>query len=154
MAPPGCRLLRSHPSALGAQQLGNRFTGKPRSPGSLQRRVHALNADESSTGSNCRQPSDSQHFRDGDSRPVILFDGVCNLCNGGVNFMLYFDTGAVHRMAALQSNAGRELLPCCGRRPDDISSIVLVEPGGCFVKRCARTAKWRTGPLTPCWDDS
>lgn len=52
--------------------------------------------------------------------------------------MLQFDTNAVYRMAALQSSAGRELLPCCGRRPDDISSIVLVEPEGCFVKRCAQ----------------
>lgn len=28
-----------------------------------------------------------------DARPIILFDGVCNMCNGGVNFVLSFDTG-------------------------------------------------------------
>lgn len=86
----------------------------------------------------CGQPGQSQYFQ-GDRRPVILFDGVCNLCNGGVNFMLDFDTEGVYRMAALQSTAGRELLPCCGRNSDDISSIVLVEPEGCFTKRCGRS---------------
>lgn len=50
--------------------------------------------------------------------------------------MLDFDTKGVYRMAALQSEAGRELLPRCGRRSDDISSIVLVERDGCFTKRC------------------
>ena len=45
-----------------------------------------------------------------DARPIILFDGVCNLCNGGVNFMLDWDTASVYRFAALQSTAGRRLL--------------------------------------------
>ena len=67
----------------------------------------------------------AQYFRD-DSRPVILFDGVCNLCNGGVNFILDWDKQAVYRLAALQSIAGRELLRRAGRSPDDLSSIVLV----------------------------
>jgi len=64
-----------------------------------------------------------------DQRPVILYDGVCNLCNGAVNFMLDWDTSARFRLAALQSPAGRRLLARCGRSPDDISSIVLVEAG-------------------------
>ena len=62
-----------------------------------------------------------------DDRPIILFDGVCNLCNGGVQFVLDFDTAGRTRFAALQSDAGRALLERAGRSPDDISSIVLVE---------------------------
>ena len=62
--------------------------------------------------------------------------GVCNLCNGAVDFMLDHDTDGRFRMAALQSTAGRTLLESCGRRPDDISSIVLVEPDGHYVKSC------------------
>eukprot|EP00878_Enallax_costatus_P032525 GHUV01035749.1.p1 GENE.GHUV01035749.1~~GHUV01035749.1.p1 ORF type:complete len:198 (+),score=38.37 GHUV01035749.1:122-715(+) len=69
-----------------------------------------------------------------DKRPVILFDGVCNMCNGGVNFVLDWDKAGVYRFAALQSNPGRQLLVRCGRRPDDISSIVLVEAHGCYIK--------------------
>lgn len=69
-----------------------------------------------------------------DTRPVVLFDGVCNLCNTGVNFMLKFDTQARFRLAALQSHAGQELLQRAGRRPDDISSIVLVDQNGAYIK--------------------
>eukprot|EP00250_Pteridium_aquilinum_P012187 c20556_g1_i1 orf=313-831(-) len=45
-----------------------------------------------------------------DSRPIILFDGVCNLCNGGVNMVLDNDPNETLRFAALQSDAGRALL--------------------------------------------
>ena len=69
-----------------------------------------------------------------DKRPVILFDGVCNLCNGGVNFALDMDPPGKLRFAALQSTAGRALLRRAGRDPDDISSIVLVEEDAAFVK--------------------
>jgi len=71
-------------------------------------------------------------FSKTDSRPVILFDGVCNLCHGGVNFVLDTDNtpdGAL-RFAALQSDLGRVLLERAGKKPDDISSIVLVECEG------------------------
>ncbi|EFJ13377.1 hypothetical protein SELMODRAFT_122411 [Selaginella moellendorffii] len=69
-----------------------------------------------------------------DTRPVILFDGVCNLCNGGVNFVLDRDPRARLRFAALQSNAGRALLEKSGRSRDDISSIVLVEKQRSYIK--------------------
>jgi len=71
-------------------------------------------------------------FSKTDSRPVILFDGVCNLCHGGVNFVLDTDNtpdGAL-RFAALQSDLGKVLLERAGKKPDDISSIVLVECEG------------------------
>lgn len=62
------------------------------------------------------------YFAD-DKRPVILFDGVCNMCNAGVNFVLDWDPEGKVRMAALQSEAGRALLQRSGRSADDISSI-------------------------------
>ncbi|KAG8467012.1 hypothetical protein KFE25_000328 [Diacronema lutheri] len=69
-----------------------------------------------------------------DKRPVILFDGVCALCNGGVDFMLRWDRpnelDGAYRFAALQSDVGRALLARSGRQPDDLSSIVLVMPNG------------------------
>jgi len=69
-----------------------------------------------------------------DKRPIILYDGVCNLCNGGVNFMLDFDRPGSERgefrFAALQSEVGRALLQRGGRRLDDISSIVLATADG------------------------
>ena len=44
------------------------------------------------------------------------------------------DTSKALRYAALQSEAGKRLLQRCGRAPDDISSIVLVEQDACFIK--------------------
>ena len=55
-------------------------------------------------------------------------------CNGGVTFCLDWDKKGVVRFAALQSEVGRALLQRCGRAPDDISSIVLVENDTCYIK--------------------
>ncbi|KAM5578795.1 hypothetical protein ABKV19_008888 [Rosa sericea] len=68
----------------------------------------------------------SSFFED-DTRPIMLFDGVCNLCNGGVKFVRDNDRNRRMRFEALQSEAGRKLLRRSGRAPDDISSVVLVE---------------------------
>jgi len=91
---------------------------------------------KTSLSSSTSPPSKSllldEAFSKTDSRPVILFDGVCNLCHGGVNFVLDTDNtldGAL-RFAALQSDLGKVLLERAGKKPDDISSIVLVECEG------------------------
>ncbi len=67
-----------------------------------------------------------QHVWDSSSRPIVLFDGHCNLCNGAVCFCLDWDTTAQFRFASLQSKVGQSLLVQTGRSPYDLSSIVLV----------------------------
>ena len=61
--------------------------------------------------------------------PVVLFDGVCNLCNGSVNFAIDRDPGARLRFAALQSDAARRIFERLGRAmpAGDPASIVLVD---------------------------
>ncbi|XP_071686002.1 DCC family protein At1g52590, chloroplastic isoform X2 [Rutidosis leptorrhynchoides] len=71
-------------------------------------------------------------FFEQDTRPIMLFDGVCNLCNGGVKFVR--DNDRKIRFEALQSDAGRNLLRRSGRAPDDISSVVLVEQNRSYIK--------------------
>ncbi|KAL4426672.1 hypothetical protein ABPG77_004728 [Micractinium sp. CCAP 211/92] len=96
------------------------------------------------------QPQQSgDEFFATDQRPIILFDGVCNLCNGGVNFMLAWDREGRFRFAALQSDTGRALLRRAGRSPDDISSIVLVERQAAYTKSAAilRIAAGLQAPL-------
>lgn len=63
--------------------------------------------------------------------------------------MLDWDKEGVYRFAALQSAAGRELLRRSGRRPDDISSIVLVERQASHTKSAAilRIAERLRAPL-------
>ena len=60
------------------------------------------------------------------SKPIILFDGVCNLCNGGVNFAIDHDKSAKFRFASLQSNVAKSLLLRDGKDPKTTSDIVLV----------------------------
>ncbi|XP_058005016.1 DCC family protein At1g52590, chloroplastic isoform X1 [Hevea brasiliensis] len=76
----------------------------------------------------------TESFFDGDSRPIMLFDGVCNLCNGGVRFVRDNDRNRRIRYEALQSDAGSKLLRRSGRAPDDISSVVLVEKDRSYIK--------------------
>jgi predicted DCC family thiol-disulfide oxidoreductase YuxK len=72
-------------------------------------------------------------FRE-DKRPIILFDGVCNLCNGGVNFALDNDSIGEFRFASLQSETGQSLLLRSGKKANDISSIVLVTEDKSYFK--------------------
>ena len=58
---------------------------------------------------------------------VIVFDGVCVLCNGWVGFLLRHDLRGRYRYAAMQSDAGRELLASHALDPDDPASFLLVE---------------------------
>jgi predicted DCC family thiol-disulfide oxidoreductase YuxK len=69
-----------------------------------------------------------------DVRPIILFDGVCNLCNNAVNLALDWDPKGKLRFAALQSKVGKALLEANGKKANDISSIVLVTSTGAYTK--------------------
>jgi predicted DCC family thiol-disulfide oxidoreductase YuxK len=66
-------------------------------------------------------------------RPVILFDGVCNLCTGSVQFVIERDSRKQFRFASLQSPIAEKLL---GRR-DDLESMVLVQDGEIYRKSTA-----------------
>lgn len=61
------------------------------------------------------------------SHPVLLFDGVCNLCNGAVNFVIDHDKAARFQFASLQSEEGRALLVRTGLPEDYQSSLVLID---------------------------
>lgn len=61
------------------------------------------------------------------TRAVIVFDGVCVICNGWVRFLLRHDRRRRYRFAAMQGDAGRALLAQHGLDPDDPISFLLVE---------------------------
>lgn len=58
------------------------------------------------------------------SGPVLYFDGVCNLCNAAVQFVIRHDRSGKIRFASLQSDAGaaaiRKVEARYGRRPDSL----------------------------------
>ena len=59
--------------------------------------------------------------------PIILFDGVCNLCNASVNFVIDRDPRGIFRFAALQSEVARPMLEKQGLTDEALDSIVLLE---------------------------
>ena len=69
-----------------------------------------------------------------EDHPVILFDGVCNLCEGFVQFVIRRDPDAVFRFAPLQSEIGEELLGRCGWHESRLDGVVLIEDGRCYRK--------------------
>ena len=69
---------------------------------------------------------------------VILFDGVCNLCNGFVQFVINRDpTGRFH-FTSLQSEAGRKLLATYGLPPViEPETVILIENGQVYTHSTA-----------------
>jgi predicted DCC family thiol-disulfide oxidoreductase YuxK len=62
-------------------------------------------------------------------KKVILFDGICNLCNTSVQFIIRNDKKDVFRFVSLQTPFGQEILIHIGVDIKKIDSIVLYEPG-------------------------
>lgn len=66
--------------------------------------------------------------------PVLLFDGVCNLCNASVQWVLKRDKKGQFRFAALQSDTGRQLLEQIGFSNEKIETVVLIDGDRFFVR--------------------
>jgi predicted DCC family thiol-disulfide oxidoreductase YuxK len=64
---------------------------------------------------------------------IILFDGVCNLCNGSVRFVLEHERQPIFRFAWIQSAAGEELLKSCGLPSDYRQAVVLIDSGKVYL---------------------
>ena len=73
---------------------------------------------------------------------IILFDGVCNLCNGSVVFVLQHEKRPTFLFASIQSEAGKELLERCGLPPDYQEAVVMIDDGKCYL---GSTAALRIG---------
>jgi predicted DCC family thiol-disulfide oxidoreductase YuxK len=69
--------------------------------------------------------------------PVILFDGVCNLCNGFVQFVIARDRGGYFRFGPLQSAAAQRLIDAAGGSRSLPDSMVLVADGRLWTRSSA-----------------
>lgn len=67
-------------------------------------------------------------------KPVLLFDGVCNLCNYWVNFVIDRDPEGRVMFAALQSDAGRQLLMQYNLDPEAMDTVVLIDNGKVYQR--------------------
>ncbi len=72
-----------------------------------------------------------------DDNPVILFDGICNLCNNAVQFVIKHDKKKIYRFASLQSESGKSLLRKYGLPIDDPASFVLIQNDKAYTESTA-----------------
>ena len=67
-----------------------------------------------------------------EGKKIILFDGVCNLCDKSVQFIIKHDVKDVFRFVALQSEKGVQILKHLGIDAAKVESIVLYVPGEAY----------------------
>jgi predicted DCC family thiol-disulfide oxidoreductase YuxK len=68
---------------------------------------------------------------------ILLFDGVCNLCNSIVQFTIKRDPKEKFKFASLQSESGQALLKKFGLPTDDFDSFVFINGDKYFLKSSA-----------------
>jgi predicted DCC family thiol-disulfide oxidoreductase YuxK len=66
--------------------------------------------------------------------PIILFDGVCNLCNSSVLFIIHRDPKAKFRFTSLQSDYGKNLLNRFGLSDSELNSVLLIKQDKLFQR--------------------
>ena len=73
------------------------------------------------------------HDKESEQHKIILFDGVCNLCNGSVIFVLKREKKPIFKFASIQSGAGKELLEWCGLPSGYSQAVVLIDNGRTYL---------------------
>lgn len=74
-------------------------------------------------------------------KKIILFDGVCNLCDATVQFIIKHDRKDVFRFLPLQSDLGREITDYIGLDTTKTDSIILYEPGKAYYYKAQAALK-------------
>ena len=63
------------------------------------------------------------------NKKIILFDGLCNLCDSAVQFIIKHDKKDVFRFVSLQSDIGKEISNYLGMNSEELNSIIVYQPG-------------------------
>lgn len=70
-------------------------------------------------------------------KPIILFDGLCNLCEGAVQFVLKHDDDKNFLFASLQSETGQQLLKQFNFPLENFNSFVLLQNNNVYLRSTA-----------------
>lgn len=65
-------------------------------------------------------------------KKIVLFDGVCNLCDNSVQFILKNDSMDLFRFASIQSEIGQQIIKYLGIDLSKVDSIILYVPGEAY----------------------
>lgn len=68
---------------------------------------------------------------------VVLFDGVCHLCNSSVNFIIRHDPRKQFKFTPLQSSTGQDLLREYGLATENFETVVLIEDRKSYTRSTA-----------------
>jgi len=74
---------------------------------------------------------------DDPAKNILLFDGICNLCNGFVRFIIKRDSSRKFKFAALQSDSGQDWLEHFGLSGNKFDSFVLIQGNAYYLKSTA-----------------
>ncbi|MGB1011168.1 MAG: thiol-disulfide oxidoreductase DCC family protein [Thiolinea sp.] len=64
---------------------------------------------------------------EGENNPVIVFDGICNFCNGSVNFIIQRDAAATFRFTPVQSEYAQQLMAKYGLSGVGVDTFLLIK---------------------------
>ena len=83
-----------------------------------------------------------------DNRHIVIFDGVCNLCNGAVNFIIKRDPDGIFAFTPMQSDLAHELTKQCKASNVGTDTLLLIKNDRCYIFSDAalEIAKDLTGP--------
>jgi predicted DCC family thiol-disulfide oxidoreductase YuxK len=80
---------------------------------------------------------------------IVIFDGVCNFCNGVVNFIIRRDPKALFSFTPMQSESGERLIEKYDATMVGVDTILLIKNGQCYERTDA--AIEIAGDLTGLW---
>jgi len=75
------------------------------------------------------------------NKKIILFDGVCNLCDATVQFLIKRDKKDIFRFVAIQSGLGQEIIKHIGIDISKTDSIILYKPGQAYYYKAEAALK-------------
>ena len=76
-----------------------------------------------------------------DHKKIILFDGICNLCNSAVQYIIKRDKNDEFRFATLQGEIGQQLINERTIDTSKLDSIILIEPGIAYYSKSTAALK-------------
>jgi predicted DCC family thiol-disulfide oxidoreductase YuxK len=82
---------------------------------------------------------------------LVLFDGVCKLCNGWAKFLIRHDQQQLFRLASVQSAQGQAILQWYGLPLDHFDTMAYVEDGQLLVRSSAVLRILALLPWPWCW---
>lgn len=70
-----------------------------------------------------------------ENKKIILFDGVCNLCNKTIQTIIKRDKEDIFRFAPLQSDIGLQIINARGIDTQNLDSVILIDPGVAYYNK-------------------